>query len=60
MESRPHPERDDPDAEAWMYLVYLKYYTLNLRHLMVYLKYYSVQTLASKEDGSPAAEPGIA
>ena len=38
-----------PDAKVQMYLVYLKYWTLNLRTL----KYYSIQTIASKGHRSP-------
>ena len=43
-----------PDAKVWRYLVYLKYYTLNLRPQRSTLKNHSLQTISSileAEDG---------
>ena len=44
----------DPDDKLWMYLVYLKFWALNRRPLMVYPKLLSVRTLSSKAiDAAP-------
>ena len=45
------PAVTGPVAEVRMYLVCLKYWTLNLRPLMVYPKVLFIQTLASKVTG---------
>ena len=47
-----------PDAKVRLYLVYLKYWTLNLMPLMVTLRYYSIRNLASKSL-PPAARPAL-
>ena len=36
--SRPPSVWQTPDAKVWMYLVYLKYWTLNLMPMIVYPK----------------------
>ena len=45
--------RRGPDAKVRMYLVYLKYWTLNLMPLMVYPKVLFHPNFTIKEKGGP-------